>query len=110
MPAPTQCTISGTINNLGGDPVSGATISVSSIKPFIHTADNSLIANYSVSATTNGSGAFSLDVVETTTVSVSLLLTIAYPLSSAGNKVISAYYVTIPNSASATLASLISGQ
>lgn len=110
MPSPTVCTISGTLRDLSGTALPNATLTFSSIKPFVHSTDNSLIVNYSVSATTSASGTFSVGVVETTTPSVSLLLTVAYQLGTASNKVTSQYYVTIPNAATGTLASLISGQ
>ena len=110
MPAPTTCTVSGTIRDAGGNAVVGATVAVNALKPFIHTTDSSLVANYSVSTTTASDGTFSLVVVETTTVSVSLILTIKSPLGTGANSVIASYSVTIPNAATATLASLISGQ
>lgn len=110
MPSPTVCTVSGTLRDTSGTVLSGATISVQSLKPFIHTTDNSLIVNYSVSTTTASDGTFSLNVVETTTPSVTLTLTIKNASGTAANQVATSYYVTIPNSASATLASLISGQ
>lgn len=110
MPSPTVCTVSGTLRDTSGTVLSGATVSVQAIKPFIHTTDNSLVVNYSVSTTTAADGTFSLSVIETTTPSVSLILTIKNASGSAASQVQTSYYVTIPNSASATLASLISGQ
>jgi hypothetical protein len=110
MPSPTVCAVSGTIRDTSGTVLSGATVSVSSIKPFIHPTDNSLILNYSVSTTSASDGTFTLSVVETTTPSVSLILTIKYPLGTNSNVVTTTYNVTIPNSASTTLATLISGQ
>lgn len=110
MPAPTVCTISGTIRDTSGTVLSGATISVQALKPFIHTTDNSLIVNYQVSTTSASDGTFSLAVVETTTPSVSLALTIENTVGTTLPKTRTTYYITVPNSASATLASLISGQ
>lgn len=110
MPAPTICTITGTIRDTGGTAISGAVISVQALKPFIHSADNSLVFNYEVSTTSGDDGTFSLGVIETTTDSVSLALTIKNAAGSASNLVLSTYSITVPNSASATLASLISGQ
>lgn len=110
MPAPTVCTVSGTIRDTSGTVLSGAVISVQALKPFIHTTDNSLVVNYGVSTTSAADGTFSLNVIETTTNSVSLSLTIKNASGTAANQVATTYYVTIPNSASATLASLISGQ
>ncbi len=110
MPSPTTCAITGTIRNTSGTLVSGAVVSVNSIKPFIHPTDNSLVVNYSVYDTTTALGTFSLSVIETTTPAVSLILTIEYPMDSTSTIVRQQYYITVPNSASATLASLISGQ
>ena len=110
MPSPTVCTVSGTIRDTSGSVLSGAVISVRSIKPFIHTTDNSLVVNYAVSTTSASDGTFSLNVVETTTNSVSMILTVKYQQGTAASTVVNDYYVTIPNSASATLASLISAQ
>jgi hypothetical protein len=110
MPAPTICTVSGTLVELDGSAMVGAVISVKNIKPFIHPSDNSLVVSYQASATTNSSGVFSLDVIETTTPAVSLQLTVQYSSGLQLPVVNTYYYVTIPNAASATLASLISGQ
>jgi len=110
MPSPTLCTVSGTLRDISGTVLPNATLTFSSIKPFIHTTDNSLVVNYSVTATTSASGTFSVSIIETATPATTLILTIAYQLGTASNKVTSQYSVTIPNSASATLASLISGQ
>jgi len=110
MAAPTVCTISGTLRDTSGQALSNATVSVSSIKPFIHPTDSSLVVNYSVSTTTDSNGLFNLNVIETTTPAVSLLLNIKYSMGSSAPSQTYTYYITVPNSASATLSSLISGQ
>lgn len=110
MPSPTVCAISGTIRDTSGTALAGVVVSVQAIKPFIHTTDSSLIANYSVSTTTASDGTFTLSVVETTTNSVSLILTIRNSSGLAAPNVVNQYYITVPNAASATLASLITGQ
>lgn len=110
MPSPTVCTVSGVIRDTSGTLLPGTTVKANLRMPFIHTTDSSLIVNYEVTTTTDANGAWSLNLVETTTNSVTMTVTIFYATGSTNPNDRKEYTVTVPNSASATFATLISGQ
>jgi hypothetical protein len=110
MAAPTICTISGVCKDTSGTAVAGATISATNLRPFIHTSDNSLILDYAVSTTTDASGAWSLNLVETTTPNITVQIRITYSTGANNPSTAHEYTILVPNSASATFASLIGSQ
>lgn len=111
MAAPTVCTVSGTCRDLGGNALGGVTITARNSRPFIHPTDSSLVMPYEVSTTSSGvDGTWSLSLVETTTPAISIVITLQYPMNSTANEQTRDYTVTIPNSASATFSSLITGE
>ncbi len=108
MPAPTQCAVTGTLRDSGGNALSGATVRAFAIKPYVHPTDSSLIVDYQVTTTTASDGTWSLTLVETATPAVTVTIEFVYTQGSGGTQVRKSYTVTVPNSASATFASLIS--
>lgn len=110
MPAPTVCSVTGTCRDSSGSALQGVIIRASAIRPFIHSTDSSLITNYEVSTTSASNGTWSLSLVETATDSVTMTITFIYPASSSASSARKEYTITVPNSASATFASLVSGQ
>lgn len=99
------CTVSGTIKSVGNSGIPNCTIRAYITSPFFHT-DGTYIANYQVSTTTDNTGAFSISLIETATISKTMTLEVEYP-GGATDRLKNVYTVTIPNSGSATLASLI---
>jgi hypothetical protein len=99
------CTVSGTIKDVTNTAVTSATINVYLTTPFFHT-DGTYIANYQVSTTTDTDGDFAIALIETESVSRSLVLEIIYPGGSTGN-LKNVYNIVVPDTGIATLASLI---
>lgn len=110
MPAPTVCAVSGTVRSINGSALSGVTIEANSVMPFVHSTDNSLISNYKVSTTSASDGTWSLSLVETTTPNTTVTITFIYATGATSPNDRKSYTVQIPNSASATFASLIGTQ
>lgn len=110
MPSPTVCTVSGTCRSINGSTLPGVTIKANSIRPFIHPTDSSLVDNYEVSTTSAADGTWSLSLVETTTPNTYVTITFYYPTGSTNPNDRKEYTVQVPNSASATFASLIGTQ
>lgn len=110
MPSPTICTVSGTVKDATGTAISGVTVKASAIKPFIHSTDSSLITNTEALTTTASDGTWSLNLVETTTDSVTMTVTFIYTTGSNNPNDRRTYTILVPNSASSTFAALVSGQ
>jgi len=110
MANPTVCAITGLLRDTSGTVLSGATIAATNLRPFIHPTDNSLIMDYQVSTTSASDGTWSLSLVETTTPAVTVLITLTYPTGSGGGTTTHEYNVIVPNSGTATFASLIGAQ
>lgn len=100
------CTVTGNISNVLGAAIPGATVTASTLAPFIYPATGQLIAGQVGSATTDGSGNFSIPIVETETAGIQMRLTLQYydGVSTTKQKV---YHVVIPNTGTATLADLL---
>lgn len=101
------CTVSGILRNPSGAGLQGVMIKASMNRPFIHPSDSSLITNYEVETTSDATGAWSLDLVETETALVTITISFYYSLAAASSTERRDYAVTIPNLASAAFASLI---
>jgi hypothetical protein len=110
MPAPTVCTVTGTLRDSAGSALSGATIQASCLRPYVHPTDSSLIVDYVVTTTTASDGTWSLNLVETTTPAVTVTIEFIYSQGATNGQVRKVYTVTIPNSSSATFASLVGTQ
>lgn len=110
MPSPTICTVSGTVNDPSGTAVSAAIIKATLSRPFTHSADSSLILPFEVSTTSASDGTWSLALVETTTDSAYMSISFVFPIASANANIRRDYSVIIPNAATATFASLTTGQ
>lgn len=109
MSVPTSCTISGTCLKLDGSAFSGVLVKANCARPFVHPSNSAVYEDYEVTTTTDSSGNWSLTLVETTTPAVSLTISFYYP-GSANDYKRKDYTVTVPNTATATFASLITGQ
>lgn len=103
------CTVSGTVLNALDQGVGGVVVKANSNRPFIHPTDGSLIVNYEVSTTTASDGTWSLALIETTTPNLALTISFFYPAGPNSNQR-KDYTCIIPNTASATFNSLITGQ
>jgi len=95
----TLCTVSGTILAPDTAALLTAVVRASLTNPGIHTADGTFIADSYIEASVDSNGAWTLDLVETTTISKKMLFEIRFP----NNVGISSkfYLATIPNAASA---------
>lgn len=110
MPSPTVCAVSGTCRDSGGNLLSGVTVRARQLHPYVHSVDNSLVMPYVVSTTSASDGTWSLSLIETATESKTVTIDFLYSTGSNLPNDIHSYTVTVPNSASATFASLISGE
>lgn len=110
MAAPTSCTVSGTLLEINGTAMSGITVKARPTRPFIHPTDNNLYMDYEVSTTTDGSGNWSLTLIETATPAVSYTVEFLYALGSTANNTRYSYTIVVPNSATANFQTLIAGQ
>lgn len=99
------CTVSGTIKSVANMGLPNCTVRAYISSPFFHT-DGTYIANYQVSTTTDNTGAFSLALIETATISKTMVLEVEYP-GGATDRLKNVYTVTIPNTGTATLASIV---
>lgn len=110
MPSPTVCTVTGTCRDLAGAALAGVIVRATNLKPFIHPTDSSLVLPYSVSTTSANDGTWSLNLVETASATLSTTISLTYATGSTLPNDTHDYTVTVPNSASATFASLITGE
>jgi hypothetical protein len=102
----TSCTVSGNVKTPDNSNLQGVIVKAYLIHP-VEYADGTLVAPYQVSTETDSDGNWELDLVETTTVSASMTIAFEFPSGGADYRR-KEYTVIIPNSASATFASLIS--
>jgi hypothetical protein len=104
----TTCAVSGTIYGPNGSALEGVTVEAYIDAPFFH-GDGTCIADYKVSTTTNSSGAWSLTLIETASVSKTMNIAISFPMGS-GELHRRVYQVSVPASASANFHTLAAGQ
>jgi hypothetical protein len=101
----TTCTVSGTIKDPSNTVISGTVVKASITTPFLH-GDGTYIADYELSTEVDANGAWSLTLIETTSISKKITIEIVYPT---GNGTRSrTYSITVPATASANFHSLIS--
>ncbi len=106
MPNPTICTVSGNVKNLLGAAVTGCTVKATVSVPFFHPTGGSWISGELESTTSDGSGNFSLALIETATPVQRVLITFSYYDGVQGKKS-KAYSVVIPNQSTANLVDLV---
>lgn len=99
------CVVSGTIKDLENNAVSGATVKAKITSPFFH-SDGTYIADYQVSTTVDGTGAWSLTLIETASISRTILVEIAYQIGSESMQK-KVYAITVPNTSTANLSDLV---
>ena len=106
------CVVSGNVFSLMNQGLNAVSVKANIIRPFTH-ADGTLIMSYEVTTTSSVTGAWSLTLIETTTPQVGgIPITVAFefPSGSSGSYNRKEYTVVVPNTATATFASLIAGQ
>jgi hypothetical protein len=106
MPAIQLCAVSGVVRDTTGTAIQGVTVAAYCSRPFIHPTDGSLIIDYRASTTTDSSGAWTLNLIETATPAVSLAVSFSYPLGLNKPTDSQVFTIIVPNQASATFASL----
>jgi hypothetical protein len=102
------CDVSGSLYNVGNAAVVNSFVYAYITTPFFHT-DGSLIVDYKVSTEVANDGTWTLTLIETETVSRSVVIRIEYP-GGTQDRIVKEYTIVVPNVASATLASLIGTQ
>lgn len=104
MAAPSTCIVSGTLLNVSAVAISGATVRCNITTPFVHTAN--LIPASQVSTTTAADGTWSLTLIETTTITKSLLIEFEYTDGGSSLKK-AAYPIVVPNTPTALFSNLV---
>lgn len=98
------CDISGTITDVGGDPVENVTIRAYPTSSFIHGTD--WVPARQVETTTDSNGDWTLTVIQTTSVERTITLEIEFPDGGEGTK-LQRYTITVPDAATANFEDLI---
>jgi hypothetical protein len=102
------CVVSGALKSVDNQALVNSFVRAYLTTPFFH-ADGTFIGNYQVSTEVASDGTWSLTLIETTTVSKTLTIRIEYP-GGTHDRLVKEYTIVVPNTASATLASLIGTQ
>lgn len=110
MPLPTICTVSGSLIDPTGTPIVSAAVTASLNKPYIDPTSGSLVPNLAVSTMTDTTGAWSLNLIETTTANIGITITFSYVLALNNAPAIYEYTIIVPNTASANFSALVTGQ
>lgn len=106
IPLPFNTVIFGQVINMAPEQLEGAVITVNSYKPFLH-GNNAVV--FPVSTTTDATGNFELDCVETETVAIETYVEIVYRTASGITKAIYDN-VIIPNTDIVSLETLLAGK
>lgn len=102
------CVISGSIKGLDGVGLADVKVEALLVTPFFHT-DGTFFPAYRLTTTTSSSGAWSLTLAETATISKSI--TIAFDLPTASyERQRKEYSIVVPNTASVEFSTLVTGQ
>lgn len=110
MALATVCTVSGLVQDAGGNPLQGVVVTASVTKPYLHPVSLAIVPNYQVSDTTDNIGAWALDLIETTTPNLSVTITFVYPLGPVSGQGRYEYTIIVPNAATANFSDLIAGE
>jgi len=102
----TTCTVSGTLKTVLNTALSDVTVEAYCTQPFFHT-DGTHIVDYGVSTTTDANGAWSLVLIETTSISKSLTVAFEFPTGSVERKR-REYHVVVPATATANFSDIAS--
>lgn len=103
-----MCTVSGTLLTVNNTAIQGATVKATMTKPIVY-GDGTFIPCTEMITTTAVDGTWSLALVETVSTNTTMTISIEYPSGGSDYRRVS-YPVVIPNTATATFASLIAGQ
>ena len=104
----TTCTVSGTLKTVLNAALSGVTVEAYCTQPFFH-SDGTQIVDYGVSTTTDATGAWSLTLIETTSITKSLSVAFEFPTGSVERKR-REYTIVVPATATANFSDLAAGQ
>lgn len=111
MSLPVICLVSGTLLDATGTPLSGANVNAKTDRPYIDPTSGSLIPNQAIQVVTDATGAWSMNLLETTTAKVGVTFTFLYSSDENNSQQnIYEYTVLIPAVTSATFASLVGAQ
>jgi hypothetical protein len=104
----TTCVVSGTLLGPNGQPLQDATVEAYITAPFFH-GDGSQIADLKVTTTTDLNGAWSLTLIETASVNRTMTIAFNMPTGSV-ERYRREYTIVVPAQASASFATLATGQ
>lgn len=107
MPAPSVCTVSGTVYGPNGVALSGVGVEAYVTSSFTDVSGNYIAQGLAAYTTTDANGAWSLSVVRTSTLNRSITFQFSYPLST-GQAQILYYPASIPNTSTANFSDLVS--
>lgn len=110
MAVATICTVSGLVQDAGGNPLQGVVITASVTKPYLHPVSLAIIPNYQVSDTTDNTGAWALALTETTSANLSVTISFVYPLGPVSGTGRYEYTIVVPDAPTANFSDLITGQ
>jgi hypothetical protein len=106
MPAPSTCTVSGTVYGPGAAALSGVVVKAYATTGFTDSSGNYIPAGVLASTTTDSSGAWSLAVIRTQASLHSVTFQFEYPLSNNQGKSVK-YAAVIPDQATANFSNLV---
>lgn len=106
MPAPSTCTVSGTIYGPGGSAIEGAKIKVYVTTGFTDGSGNYIPAGLLAETESDANGAWSLAVIRTQSLAHSVTFQFEYPLGNNQSKSVK-YAAVIPDEATADFADLV---
>lgn len=110
MSVPTICAVSGSVVDLTNNPINAVTVEATTVRPYVDPSSGALIPNSSISTITDLTGAWTLNLVETTTANVGVKFTFYYSLGNNNAPAMYEYVVLIPNTTTANFSTLITGQ
>jgi hypothetical protein len=106
MPAPSTCTVSGTVYGPGGTAASGVVIKVYVTAAFADASGNYIPAGLYASTTSAADGTWSLAVVRTATLNKTVTFRFEYPLNNTQSYHVE-YPATIPNQSTANFTDIV---
>lgn len=106
MPAPSTCTVSGTLYGPGGSAVSGVKIKVYITTAFVDASNNYIPAGIYASTTSDSDGAWSLAVVRTASLNKTVTFRFEYPLNNTQSYHVE-YPATIPDQSTANFTDIV---
>lgn len=111
MSLPIICLVSGTLLDATGSTLSGINVNAKVNRPYIDPTSGALIPNQAIQTITDGNGAWSMSLIETTTANVGVTFSFLYSSDQNNSQQnIYEYTVLIPATTSATFSSLVGTQ